>query len=185
MRNYSTGGYTGAINNIQWETGSAAYMGKIDYMSYPTTYNTLSAKDKLDILERKIDGLEKKSSGTPSSTGDGRSTGVVEEVRTTSSTGGQKGVKSARYDLIPTGALRQLAEHYGRGAEKYDDNQWRKGYEWSKSYAALQRHATEFWSGEDFDEETGSNHLAAVAWHALTLLTFYDEHPDFDDRFTS
>lgn len=106
-----------------------------------------------------------------------------DEVRTTSSTGGQKGVKLARYDLIPVEALRQVAEHYGRGAEKYDDNQWRKAYEWSKSYAALQRHANSFWAGEDFDPETGSNHMAAVAWHALTLLTFFDEAKQFDDRF--
>lgn len=107
----------------------------------------------------------------------------VGEVRTVSSTGGEKGTKLARYDLIPVDALKQVAEHYGRGAEKYDDNQWRKGYEWSKSYAALIRHANQFWAGEDFDEETGSNHMAAVAWHALALLTFYKEFPDFDDRY--
>lgn len=81
------------------------------------------------------------------------------------------------------GALTALAEHYGVGAEKYDDNQWRKGYEWSKSYAALQRHLTAWWGGEDIDAETGSSHLAAVAWHSFTLLTFIREQPDFDDRF--
>lgn len=107
----------------------------------------------------------------------------MSEVRTTSRTGGQKGVKDARFDLIPVGALTQLAEHYGVGAKKYADNQWRKGYEWSKSYAALQRHANQFWGGEDFDDETGSHHMAAVAWHALALLTFFDEFPQFDDRF--
>jgi len=105
------------------------------------------------------------------------------ETRTTSRTGGQKGVKDARFDLIPIGALTALAEHYGAGATKYDDNQWRKGYEWSKSYAALQRHLTAWWAGEDNDPELGSSHLAAVAWHAFTLLTFIQEQPDFDDRF--
>jgi len=105
------------------------------------------------------------------------------EVRTTSSTGGEKGVKDQRFDLIPIDALTELAEHYGAGARKYADNQWRKGYEWSKSYAALQRHATAFWNGEDFDQETGSNHMAAVAWHAFTLLTFFKEFPEFDDRY--
>lgn len=105
------------------------------------------------------------------------------EVRTTSSTGGQKGVKDERYDLIPTEALAQLARHYGVGARKYDDNQWRKGYEFSKSYAALMRHLTQWWGGEDIDEETGSNHMAAVAWHAFTLMTFQQFNPEFDDRF--
>lgn len=105
-----------------------------------------------------------------------------EEVRTVSSTGGEKGVKPQRFDLIPVEALTKLAEHYGRGAEKYDDNQWRKGYEWSKSYAALQRHITAWWGGEDLDPEFGTSHLAAVAWHAFTLLTFLEIHPDHDDR---
>lgn len=105
------------------------------------------------------------------------------EIRSVSRTGGEKGVKLERFDLIPVEALTKLAIHYGIGAEKYADNQWRKGYEWSKSYAALQRHVNAFWGGEDIDPETGSPHMAAVAWHALTLLTFMEEHPDFDDRF--
>ena len=105
------------------------------------------------------------------------------EVRVTSSTGGQKGKKLARYDLIPIDALNQLAEHYGRGAFKYDDNQYRAGYPYSLSYASLLRHAVAWWDGEDFDPELGSHHLAAVAWHAFTLLTFIKEHPEHDDRF--
>lgn len=108
-----------------------------------------------------------------------------EEIRTVSSTGGEKGVKLERYDLIPTPALAVLARHYGVGAQKYAEHNWRKGYEWSKSYAALQRHANAFWNGEDIDEETGSSHMAAVAFHAFALLTFIEEQPDFDDRFKS
>jgi hypothetical protein len=106
------------------------------------------------------------------------------EVRTTSAKGGEKGVKLARYDLIPTGPLRQLAEHYGVGAQKYDDHQYRKGYEWGKSFAALQRHTWAFWNGEDIDAETGSLHIIAAAWHCLTLAEFTAQHPDMDDRFT-
>lgn len=108
---------------------------------------------------------------------------MSEEVRTTSATGGQKGTKLERFDLLPVGALTTLARHYGVGALKYDDNQWRKGYEWSKSYAAMQRHLTEFWGGQDIDPETGSPHMAAVAWHAFTLLTFMEDFPEYDDRF--
>lgn len=104
------------------------------------------------------------------------------EVRSVSSTGGEKGTKLERYDLIPTGALADLARLYGRGAGKYADNNWMRGYEWSKSYAALQRHANLFWAGEDIDPEMGLPHLAAVAWHAFALMTFMDQHPDFDDR---
>lgn len=105
------------------------------------------------------------------------------EHRATSSTGGQKGRKLARFDLLPPEALWALAEHYGKGAEKYEDHNYRRGYPWSWSYAALQRHAQAFWSGEDVDEETGSHHLVAVAWHALTLYLFGLEHPENDDRY--
>ncbi len=80
------------------------------------------------------------------------------EVRTTSSTGGEKGVKLQRFDLIPVGPLTLLAEHYGRGANKYDDHQWRQGYEWSKTYAAAMRHLTAFWGGENFDTCPADGH---------------------------
>lgn len=128
------------------------------------------------------------------------------EERTTSSTGGQKGVKLARFDLIPVGPLTALAEHYGKGAKKYADNQWRQGYEWSKSYSASMRHLTAFWAGFDFDvcsndpdgclhreediyepdtcyNHTGSHHMVAVAWHSFLLLEFADRFPEHDDRY--
>ncbi|ACF34278.1 hypothetical protein Kostya_113 [Mycobacterium phage Kostya] len=89
------------------------------------------------------------------------------------------------YDRIPAKALRLLAEHYGKGSLKYDDNNWRKGYDWGLSYAALNRHLWSHWAGETFDPETGSYHLIAVAWHAFALLTFTDEHPEFDSRWSS
>lgn len=97
-------------------------------------------------------------------------------------TGAAKGVKLARYDLIPTGPLLELAKHYGRGGKKYDDRNWEGGYEWSKSYAALQRHANAFWAGEDIDEETGTPHVIAVAWHAFALAEFMNTHKELDDR---
>ena len=106
-----------------------------------------------------------------------------EEIMTESTTGGKKGTKLCRVDLLPVKAMWELAEHYGKGSQKYDDNNYRKGYEWSKSYAAGMRHALQFWGGEDIDPETGSKHVIATAWHFLALAIFMDEHPDFDDRY--
>jgi 5'(3')-deoxyribonucleotidase len=106
------------------------------------------------------------------------------EVRVVNkTTGGQKGSKLERYDLIPTGPLAEVARHYGRGARKYDDHNWRRGYDWSLSYAALQRHAQAFWDGEDIDPETGSHHLAAVVFHALAMMEWGKTHPELDDRW--
>jgi hypothetical protein len=109
----------------------------------------------------------------------------LEEVRVTSSTGGQKGKKLARFDLLPPEALRQVAELYGKGAEKYDDHNWRRGYDWSLSFGAMMRHAWAFWNGEEIDPETGCPHLTSVIFHALSLLTFMDEQRGFDDRFAT
>ncbi|ASR83430.1 hypothetical protein SEA_CHRISTIAN_47 [Arthrobacter phage Christian] len=107
----------------------------------------------------------------------------VGEVRSVSSTGAEKGVKEARFDLIPVGPLEQLAIHFGRGAQKYEPHNWRKGYELSKGYAALQRHANAWWAGENLDPEMGTSHLAAVAFHALALLELSETHPEMDDRY--
>lgn len=107
---------------------------------------------------------------------------VTETIVTDPHTGAQKASKLERYDLIPTGPLEKLARHYGVGALKYPARNWEGGYAWSLTYAALQRHANQFWSGEDIDPETGSPHLAAVAWHAFALLEYMQTHPEKDDR---
>lgn len=104
-------------------------------------------------------------------------------VMVISPTGGTKGQKLARFDLIPAEALEQVAEVYGMGSKKYADNNWRKGYAWSLSFAALMRHAWKFWRGETYDPESGLHHMAHVVFHALSLITNTDEHPEYDDRW--
>jgi hypothetical protein len=97
-------------------------------------------------------------------------------------TGGEKGSKLARFDLVPAEFEWALAEHYGRGAKKYADRNWERGYRWSLSYAALRRHLNQWWAGEDIDPETGSSHLIAVAWHAIALFIYQLRGLGTDDR---
>jgi hypothetical protein len=116
------------------------------------------------------------------------------EIRMTDAkTGAQKGAKLARFDLIPVQPLTELAEHFGRGARKYQDRNFERGYKWSLSYAALQRHLNLFWNGEEFDnchpdcppdcvDHTGSHHLAAAMWHCVALREFTLYYPEGDDR---
>lgn len=87
-------------------------------------------------------------------------------------TGGQKGSKMARFDLIPPEALWELAEHYGMGCEKYTERNWEKGYKWGLSVAALLRHLYQWIGGESYDSDSGKHHLIAVAWHAFALFTY-------------
>lgn len=83
-----------------------------------------------------------------------------------------------RYDLIPVGPLRRLADLYARGAEKYDDNNWQKGQPYSRAYASLFRHLIAWREGERTED-----HLAAVAWNAFTLMWYEQNKPELDDLF--
>lgn len=100
-----------------------------------------------------------------------------------SATGGKKEVKQEAFALIPVEALETLARVYGRGAEKYEENNWRKGYSWSLSYSALQRHLNAFWRGEEIDSELQLPHIMLAAWHCFALFQFTLEQREYDDRF--
>lgn len=105
------------------------------------------------------------------------------EVRTVDpETGGEKGQKLARFDLVPSDALWEVAEHFGRGALKYAERNWERGYKWSLSFAAIMRHLHLWWLGEDRDPETGSLHVTSAAWHCLVLIAFIIRGKGTDDR---
>jgi hypothetical protein len=94
-------------------------------------------------------------------------------------TGGEKGKKIERYDLIPSRPLREVARNYGIGAQKYADRNWEKGTAWSLNFAALNRHLWQWWEGQRLDD-AGFHHLSAV--HAMALMEFEVTHPELDDR---
>ena len=96
-------------------------------------------------------------------------------------TGGEKGAKLQRFSLIPPEFLWALAQHYGVGAKKYDANNWLRGYKWSLSYDALQRHLHQWLQGETHDQETGSHHLICAAWHCVALFIFERRKLGTDD----
>lgn len=106
------------------------------------------------------------------------------EVRVTDpKTGGQKGRKPERYDLIPWGAMDEVARVYGFGANKYESWNWAKGYSWSLSTGAALRHLTAFAAGEDLDPESELPHLAHAVFHMLALITFRQHGLGADDRW--
>lgn len=113
------------------------------------------------------------------------SLGVKETRVVDPDTGGEKGSKLARMDLIPVKPLTELAEHFGKGCKKYSPRNWERGYDWSLSYAAAMRHLTQFWGGEDLDAETQSKHVIAAAWHCLALAEFMETMRSKDDRPTT
>lgn len=76
--------------------------------------------------------------------------------------------------LISPFSHRRLLEVLQFGAGKYAERNWEKGMDWSRVYAAAERHLHSWWSGEDRDPETGFSHLA----HALTCLHFLNHYEE-------
>lgn len=100
-------------------------------------------------------------------------------------TGGMKGQKLARFSLLPFDALWLIAEHFGKGASKYADRNWEKGYAWSLSYDAMMRHAVAFWHRQDNGVDTKFGpykHIVAAAWHAIVLIVYSIRGIGTDDR---
>jgi dATP/dGTP diphosphohydrolase/uncharacterized protein DUF4406 len=111
---------------------------------------------------------------TPASSGEVRVTDPV--------TGGQKGSKLAQLGALDPDALMEVAKVAGFGSAKYDRYNFLRGYRWSLSYDAHQRHVHAFWSGEDIDPESNLYHLAHACWHDLALLAFMLHDLGTDDR---
>lgn len=109
---------------------------------------------------------------------------MAEEIRIVDpKTGGEKGQKLAQLGALDPRALLEVGKVAGFGATKYARYNFAKGYAWSLSYDALQRHLGAFWERTDKDEESGLYHLAHAAWHCLALLTFSIRGLGTDDRF--
>lgn len=107
-----------------------------------------------------------------------------EEVRVKDpATGGEKGQKLCQMGALDPQSLMEVGKVAGYGGIKYERYNFAKGYKWSLSYDALQRHLMAFWNGEDRDGESGLYHLAHAAWHCLALLTFVIRGKGTDDRF--
>lgn len=79
-----------------------------------------------------------------------------------------------RYDLIPPGPLRRLADLYARGAEKYDEHNWAKGQPVSRFLASAMRHLEAARTGDKVED-----HWAAVVWNVMAIMHF--EGTSFDD----
>ena len=105
------------------------------------------------------------------------------EIRVTDpKTGGQKGRKPEAYALIPAWPLSEVARVYGMGAEKYEKWNWIRGYDWSLSLSAMQRHIEEFRAQRSQDKESGLHHLAHACFHLFALMEFERLNLGTDDR---
>lgn len=81
-----------------------------------------------------------------------------------------------RYDLVPLGPLKRLAELYTRGAELYGDRNWELASgeeEMSRFRASAWRHFIQFMNDE-YDED----HAAAAVWNLFAIMHHQGEQID-------
>lgn len=78
-----------------------------------------------------------------------------------------------RWSLLPVKAIKAVVRVLTYGAEKYDDENWRKVPDGRRRYydAAL-RHIVAWWDGEQNDPESNLPHLAHAACCIIFLMEF-------------
>lgn len=74
--------------------------------------------------------------------------------------------------LVPYSLRIAASRAFLFGTQKYARDNWRTGFEWHRLYNALNRHLEAWWQGEDYDPESGLNHLD----HAAATLAMLIEH---------
>lgn len=84
--------------------------------------------------------------------------------------------------LVPTDAIKAMAEVLQVGMDKYSERNWERGAKFSVPYSSLMRHLLAFWEGEDYDKESGKLHIAHILTNAAFLLRYYNEFKELDDR---
>lgn len=87
-----------------------------------------------------------------------------------------------RYDLLPPELLEAVAQVLTIGAAKYGVRNWEKGMDWSRVFAALQRHMWAWWDGENTDAETGLSHLHHAGCCIAFLIAYESRREGFDNR---
>lgn len=86
-----------------------------------------------------------------------------------------------RPSLLPWGGFHNVVKVATDGAAKHGDHSWRTIDDAHARYSdALYRHVFRFLAGEPIDDESGSKHLAHIAWNALALLEL-EEKDDGDE----
>lgn len=87
-------------------------------------------------------------------------------------------------DLIPPEVLLAAARVLQYGAEKYSRRNWEKGLNYSRMYAALQRHLIAWQMGKVFDIESGLPHLDCALVNLMFLVTHEKRGMQQFDDFT-
>lgn len=81
-----------------------------------------------------------------------------------------------RLDLLPACAVIRLAQHFEKGAEKYEDRNWEKGIPMHSFIDSALRHLMKYLDGQN-DED----HLCAAAWNCMCAMWTEEKMPHLQD----
>lgn len=87
-----------------------------------------------------------------------------------------------RWSLVDFDALEDMVKVLEFGANKYDDNNWKKGLKTPEIIESMMRHMTAYMRGEDIDPESGLPHTGHILCNAMFLSYMQSFKPDFDTR---
>lgn len=90
--------------------------------------------------------------------------------------------EKVKMQLLDPTFLEEVAKVFTLGAEKYGENNYKKGLHVSRCLGALDRHLKAFKVLEDNDPETGLSHLAHAACCLQMIYYNYKNKQEFDDR---
>lgn len=85
--------------------------------------------------------------------------------------------------LFPREAIIEICKVLDFGAKKYGRDNWRKGMKWTRVSDAALRHLFAWISGDDYDDESGINHLAHCGCCIAFLLVYQICGFGEDDRY--
>jgi len=91
--------------------------------------------------------------------------------------------EKAPMDLIPYESLEEVARVLAAGQLKYGTANWANGIEMRRLLSAALRHIGQFNSGEDYDSETKTLHLANAATNLLFAIWMFKHRPELDNRW--
>ena len=78
-----------------------------------------------------------------------------------------------RWELLPLSPTEEIVKVLTYGANKYDDDNWKKLKNLRDRYfAALMRHTVAYRQGEAYDPESGLHHLAHACCSLLFIMEF-------------
>lgn len=81
-----------------------------------------------------------------------------------------------RMGLIPPQLLEGVGHVLSFGAQKYGDNNWKKGLSDENCMSSCLRHLMAFQDGEMYDKESGIHHLAHAACNLAFMLYFHNKN---------